>query len=101
MGHGHDACFAATMAHIDAWSIGRWGATSVGFGMVPRGEVGIVVANLGLVTGVVSADLFAAMLVAVVLTTIAAPYLLAWSVPRARAEADRASDADLRASPAA
>lgn len=69
-----------------AWPIGRWGATTVGFGMVPRGEVGIVVANLALATGVVDADLFAAMLVAVVLTTVAAPYLLAWSVPRAEAE---------------
>jgi Kef-type K+ transport system membrane component KefB len=55
--------------------------------MVPRGEVGIVVANLALAAGVVGADLFAAMLVAVVLTTVAAPYLLAWSVPRAKIEA--------------
>ncbi len=69
-----------------ARSIGRWGSTTVGFGMVPRGEVGIVVANLALAAGVVSGDLFAAMLVAVVLTTVAAPYLLAWSVPRAEAE---------------
>lgn len=75
---------------IGARSIGRWGSAAVGFGMVPRGEVGIVVANLALVTGVVDAGLFAAMLVAVVLTTIAAPYLLAWSVPRAEAEAARA-----------
>jgi Kef-type K+ transport system membrane component KefB len=73
---------------IGARSIGRWGATTVGFGMVPRGEVGIVVANLALATGVVDGDLFAVMLVAVVLTTVAAPYLLAWSAPRAEAEAD-------------
>jgi Kef-type K+ transport system membrane component KefB len=76
---------------LGAWSIGRWGATTVGFGMVPRGEVGIVVANLALATGVVDADLFAAMLVAVVLTTVAAPYLLAWSVPKAQAEAEAAA----------
>ncbi len=73
---------------LGAWSIGRWGATTVGFGMVPRGEVGIVVANLALVTGVVGPDVFAIILVAVVLTTVAAPYLLAWSVPRAQREAD-------------
>jgi Kef-type K+ transport system membrane component KefB len=58
--------------------------------MVPRGEVGIVVANLALVTGVVDDDLFAIILVAVVLTTVAAPYLLAWAVPRAKAETERA-----------
>jgi len=75
---------------VGAYSIGRWGATTVGFGMVPRGEVGIVVANLALVTGVVDDDLFAVMLVAVVLTTVAAPYLLAWAVPRAKAETKRA-----------
>jgi Kef-type K+ transport system membrane component KefB len=76
---------------VGAWSIGRWGATTVGFGMVPRGEVGIVVATLALTTGVVDADLFAIILVAVVLTTVAAPYLLAWSTPRAIAEADAAT----------
>ncbi len=72
---------------IGARSIGRWGAITVGFGMVPRGEVGIVVANLALATGVVDRSLFAAILVAVVLTTVVAPYLLAFSVPRARVEA--------------
>lgn len=72
---------------LGARSIGRWGSVAVGFGMVPRGEVGIVVANLALMTGVVDASLFAAILVAVVLTTVVAPYLLAWAVPRAEAEA--------------
>ena len=71
---------------LGARSIGTWGSVAVGFGMVPRGEVGIVVANLALVAGVVDASLFAAMLVAVVLTTVVAPYLLAWVVPRVQAE---------------
>jgi Kef-type K+ transport system membrane component KefB len=70
---------------LGARSQGRWGAATVGFGMVPRGEVGIVVANLGLAAGLLSAGLFSAVLVAVVLTTIVAPYLLAWSIPRALA----------------
>ncbi len=73
---------------IGARSIGRWGSAAVGFGMVPRGEVGIVVANLGLAAGLLSAGLFSAVLVAVVLTTVVAPYLLAWAIPRAAAEAD-------------
>jgi Kef-type K+ transport system membrane component KefB len=55
--------------------------------MVPRGEVGIVVANLGLTAGLLSPTMFSTVLVAVVLTTIAAPYLLAVTVPRAAAEA--------------
>lgn len=72
---------------LGARSIGRWGSTAVGFGMVPRGEVGIVVATLGLGAGILGEDLFAAVMVAVVLTTVVAPYLLAWVVPRAEAEA--------------
>ena len=55
--------------------------------MVPRGEVGIVVANLGLVGGLLSEGTFSAVLVAVVATTIVAPYLLQFAVPRADAEA--------------
>lgn len=73
---------------LGAWEIGRWGAATVGFGMVPRGEVGIVVANLALAAGVVSPSLFSALVVAVVLTTVIAPYLLAYSIPRAIRETE-------------
>ena len=76
---------------IGARSLGRWSAATVGFGMVPRGEVGIVVANLGLAAGLLSSGVFSAVLIAVVLTTIAAPYLLAWSIPKARVEAPAAT----------
>ena len=69
---------------VGARSIGRWGSAAVGFGMVPRGEVGIVVANLGLAAGLLSDGLFSAVLVAVVLTTVIAPYLLAWVDPAGR-----------------
>jgi Kef-type K+ transport system membrane component KefB len=71
---------------LGARSIGRWGSAAVGFGMVPRGEVGIVVATLGLGAGVIGDDLFAAVMMAVILTTVVAPYLLAWVVPRAAGE---------------
>ena len=72
---------------LGARSIGRWGSVAVGVGMVPRGEVGIVVANLGLVAGLLVQGTFSAVLVAVVLTTVIAPYLLQYSVPRAAMEA--------------
>jgi Kef-type K+ transport system membrane component KefB len=71
---------------LGARALGRWGSLAVGVGMVPRGEVGVVVANLGLAAGLLSAGLFGAVLVAVVLTTAVAPYLLAWAIPRAVAE---------------
>ena len=72
--------------YVGARGVGRWGAIAVGVGMVPRGEVGIVVANLGLAAGLLSGGLFGAVLVAVIATTMVAPYLLAWAVPRALAE---------------
>jgi Kef-type K+ transport system membrane component KefB len=58
--------------------------------MVPRGEVGIVVANLGLAAGLLTTTTFSAVLVAVIGTTIVAPYLLAFAIPRATLEADAA-----------
>lgn len=68
---------------VGAHRLGGWSAATVGFGMIPRGEVGIVVANLGLGSGLFSSGVFAAVVVAVVLTTVVAPYLLTWSIPRA------------------
>jgi Kef-type K+ transport system membrane component KefB len=76
-----------------ARSLGRWSGLAVGSGMVPRGEVGIVVANLGLAAGLLGPALFSTVLVAVILTTIAAPYLLAITVPRAAAEVARGAGA--------
>jgi Kef-type K+ transport system membrane component KefB len=70
-----------------AWSYGRWTATTVGVGMAPRGEVGIVVVGLGLTLGLLTPELFSVVLVAVVLTTIAAPLMLNVVIPRAAAEA--------------
>jgi Kef-type K+ transport system membrane component KefB len=72
---------------LGARSAGRWSAATVGGGMVPRGEVGIVVANLALAAGAIESGLFAAVIVAVVITTIVAPYLLAVTIPRAIREA--------------
>ena len=51
-------------------------AIMVGVGMVPRGEVGLVVATLGLAAGVIDASLYAAILLMVGATTIVAPLLI-------------------------
>jgi Kef-type K+ transport system membrane component KefB len=75
---------------IGARGTGRWSALAVGVGMAPRGEVGIVVVTLGLTLGLLTPGLFGAVLVAVVLTTMAAPFMLNLVVPRAAAEAGEA-----------
>ena len=51
-------------------------AMQVGVGMVPRGEVGIVVAQIGLSLGSISAGAYGVVLVMAVATTLIAPPLL-------------------------
>lgn len=60
---------------------------TVGLGMVPRGEVGLIFANIGLglsVGGVpvVSSNQFSAIVVMVIVTTMVTPPLLKWSLGR-------------------
>ena len=48
----------------------------IGIGMLPRGEVGLVFASIGQTIGVISDDLFAAIILMVIVTTFIAPILL-------------------------
>ena len=57
-------------------SLGRRDALTVGIGMVPRGEVGLIVASLGLGLGVISQDLYGVVLVMTVVTTVITPPIL-------------------------
>ncbi|HEX5707948.1 MAG TPA: cation:proton antiporter [Pyrinomonadaceae bacterium] len=59
-----------------AWNLGRRRALQVGMGMVPRGEVGIVVAQIGLSLAVISAELYGVVLFMAVATTLVAPPFL-------------------------
>ena len=61
---------------------------SVGFGMIPRGEVGLVFANIGLTlsvggTRIVDQSSYAAVVVMVIVTTVATVPALKWSLARA------------------
>ena len=57
----------------------RW---AVGIGMAPRGEVGLIFANIGLTSGVLSSGLFNAILIMVIATTFVAPPLLGMALRR-------------------
>ncbi|MBL8189788.1 MAG: cation:proton antiporter [Acidobacteria bacterium] len=57
-------------------SMGKKKAMQVGMGMVPRGEVGIVVAQIGLGLGVISDGVFGVVLFMAVATTLIAPPFL-------------------------
>ena len=62
-----------------AFQLGWRGMLQTGFGMVPRGEVGMVVAQLGLSLGVIEKPVYAVVVFMAVMTTLVAPPLLAFS----------------------
>jgi Kef-type K+ transport system membrane component KefB len=57
---------------------------SVGLGMVPRGEVGLIFAAAGKSVGVVSDALFAALVIVLMVTTLVTPPALKWSLFRGK-----------------
>jgi Kef-type K+ transport system membrane component KefB len=57
---------------------------AIAFGMLPRGEVSLVFANLGLSTGLLDRGQYAALVAVVVLTTLLAPALLRGRLDRQR-----------------
>lgn len=54
----------------------------VGVGMVSRGEVGLIVAGVGLSRGIIDQDIFSIMVVMVLVTTMITPILLRYVFPR-------------------
>lgn len=60
-----------------ALRLGRADATRIGIGMIPRGEVGLVVAQIGMRLGVITEHIYGVVVFMAVATTIIAPPLLA------------------------
>jgi Kef-type K+ transport system membrane component KefB len=74
---------ALTVIAIIGKLIAGWGAIgagvnklTIGIGMVPRGEVGLIFASFGLTYGLLQAELYSALVIVVMLTTLIAPPLL-------------------------
>ncbi len=72
---------------LGAMSLGKQDMLRVGTGMIPRGEVGMVVAQLGLSMGVIPKPIYAVVVFMAVATTLIAPPLLSLSFRGARHEA--------------
>ena len=81
----------AAIAGKQACSLGAFGGRldrlSIGIGMIPRGEVGLIFANIGLglsIAGqpIVDQDIFSAVVIMVIVTTMATPPALRWSFSR-------------------
>lgn len=69
---------------IGALKLGRKSAAIIGVGMIPRGEVGLIVALYGLNAGVVEQDLYTAIVFMSLATTLMAPPLLTYTFNRKR-----------------
>ncbi len=61
----------------------------IGIAMIPRGEVGLIFAQMGLATGALTSQLYSAIALMVLATTFITPPLLAMRVRSTRSNADR------------
>ncbi len=61
---------------LGAARMGRANAVRIGVGMIPRGEVGMVVAQIGLGMGVISQPVYGVVVIMAVATTLVAPPLI-------------------------
>ncbi|HEX3246641.1 MAG TPA: cation:proton antiporter [Chloroflexota bacterium] len=77
---------------LGAWGLGARSVAIIGVGMVPRGEVGLIVANVGKSLGVIPEVLFSTVVVMSVLTTLVVPPVL-MVLYRGRGEAVRSQAA--------
>ena len=68
---------------------------AIGFGMIPRGEVGLVFAGIGSASGVLSQSLEAAIIVMVILTTFLAPPLLRFAFKDPSETSEKLQNADI------
>ena len=66
---------------------GKGNGWLVGWGMVPRGEVGLIFAAVGRGLGVVSDEEFSIIVIMVILTTLITPPILSWLVKRMPSDA--------------
>ena len=71
-------CYAGSRAG----GLGNLEATAVGFGMIARGAMGLVVALIGLSLGLLTNEMYSTIVLVAVVTTFIAPLLLRTIVPR-------------------
>lgn len=50
----------------------------IGTAMVPRGEVGLIFAELGRISGIFTNEIYAGMIIAIALTTLLPPFIMKW-----------------------
>ncbi|HEX9913248.1 MAG TPA: cation:proton antiporter [candidate division Zixibacteria bacterium] len=71
---------------LGALNLGKKEAFMVGFGMVPRGEVGMIIASIGLSMQAITSDLYTVIIFMVMATTFITPPILRRLVIKERGE---------------
>lgn len=66
----------------ESWSV-RW---MIGTAMIPRGEVGLIFAELGRESGIFSNEIYAGMVIVIALTTLLPPFVMKWYYARHAAQ---------------
>ncbi len=66
--------FAGALIIGESWP----SRVAIGMAMVPRGEVGLIFAELGRESGVFSNEIYAGMVIVIALTTILPPFVMKW-----------------------
>jgi Kef-type K+ transport system membrane component KefB len=58
----------------ESWPV-RW---MIGTAMIPRGEVGLIFAELGRESGIFSNEVYAGMVIVIAMTTLLPPFVMKW-----------------------
>ncbi|MDW8141682.1 MAG: cation:proton antiporter, partial [Candidatus Bipolaricaulota bacterium] len=70
------ALFAKLLGGLAVGQLSRKAQWAIGIAMIPRGEVSLIFATFGLEAGLLSKELYTAILFVVILTSVLAPLLL-------------------------
>jgi Kef-type K+ transport system membrane component KefB len=86
---------------LPAWFFlkSRSKGTKVAYGMISRGEVGLIVAGVAISAGAITSSLYAAILGMIILTTVLAPLLLRRSYDKEPPEEDAKCETENRDAP--
>ena len=62
--------------YVVGWGRDKLSHIAIGVGMIPRGEVGLIFAHIGMTSGILTPAVYSAILIMVIFTTFLAPPLL-------------------------
>lgn len=71
------AYFAGKMSHLSTDE-----SLLVGTGMISRGEMALIVAQIGLASAVITDEVYSELVIVIILATIIAPFLIKWAIKK-------------------